>query len=169
MPRVYVSVGSNIDRKRNIRGGIDRLDTRFGPLRLSPVYESPAIGFEGDPFYNLVVAFDTEEQLPGVCAQLTATERAFGRTRNEIRFGPRTLDLDLLLYGDLVRHGADVDIPRRDILEYACVLRPLADIAPDLRHPETGETLRELWETFDRDGQPLAPVPPEVFSVTSIA
>ncbi len=148
MPSVYVSIGSNIDREQNIRGAVRALRQRYGTLTLSRVYETPAEGFDGDAFYNLVAGFDTEEPVKQVRAALTAIEDAHGRTRNGPRFGPRTLDLDLLLYGNLVRHDGDFDIPRGEIGKYAFVLGPLAEIAPDLHHPETGMRLDEMWKKF---------------------
>ncbi len=158
MPRVYVSIGSNIDRERNIRGAVDELATQYGPLTLSPVYESRAVGFTGENFYNLVAGFDSGESIEGIKETLTRIESRFGRTRRENRFSPRTLDLDLLLYGDVVRHDQQVKLPHPDIQRYAFVLRPLADIAPDGRHPETGLDYKKMWEQLERDRQELTAV-----------
>ncbi len=158
MPRIYVSIGSNVERERNIRAAVRALRQGFGAVATSPVYESAAEGFDGEDFYNLVAAFDSRLSLEQVCARLTAIETAQGRIRSGPRFGPRTLDLDVLLYGDLVRHDDHFDIPRRDITAYAHVLRPLAELAPDLRHPETGDRLADLWRRF-RGKNTLRPVP----------
>jgi len=148
MSRIYISIGSNIDRENNIRGAVRELRKRYGLLLLSLVYETPAEGFDGDSFYNLVAGFDTDESVEQVRQALTAIEDVHGRTRNGPRSGPRTLDLDLLLYGDLVRHETGFDVPRGEIVKYAFVLGPLAEIAPDLRHPETGVRLDAMWEKF---------------------
>lgn len=148
MPRVYVSIGSNVQREKNIRAAVRALREHFGAVATSPVYESAAEGFDGDDFYNLVAAFDGGLPLATVCERLAAIEAAHGRVRSGARFGPRTLDLDVLLYGDLIRHDERFDIPRRDITVYAHVLRPLAELAPDLGHPETGERLIDLWRGF---------------------
>jgi 2-amino-4-hydroxy-6-hydroxymethyldihydropteridine diphosphokinase len=148
MARVYVSIGSNIEREKNVRGAVRALKQRFGKLAFSRVYESRAEGFDGDDFYNLVAAFDTGEPVESVRRTLAGIETAHGRVRNGPRFGPRTLDLDILLYGDLVRHDADFDIPRGEIAHRAYVLGPLAEIAPALAHPETGVSFRELWRAF---------------------
>ncbi len=148
MSRAYVSIGSNIDREANVRGAVRMLREHYGRLALSRVYETPAEGFDGDAFYNLVAGFDTGESVEQVRQTLAAIEDAHGRTRNGPRADPRTLDLDILLYGDLVRHDGDLDIPRGEIVKYAFVLGPLAEIAPDLRHPETGMTLARIWENF---------------------
>lgn len=149
MPRVYVSVGSNVDRERNIRGAVDALRARFRGVALSRVYETQAEGFDGENFYNLVAAFDTDEPIERVRDAVGQIEAAHGRTRNTERFGPRTLDIDILLYGDLVRHQGRVDIPRAEIFRWPFVLGPLAEIAPDARHPETGTAFAQLWREFE--------------------
>ncbi len=146
MTRAFIGLGSNIGREQNIGAALTELRRRYGRLRLSPVYESDPVGFAGDPFYNLVTGLDTAEPPEAVQDALHAIEARHGRVRGVRRFGPRTLDLDLLLYGDLVRHDGVVDIPRPEIGRYSFVLRPLADLAPALRHPETGEALRAMWE-----------------------
>jgi 2-amino-4-hydroxy-6-hydroxymethyldihydropteridine diphosphokinase len=158
MARVYVSIGSNIEREPNIRAAIQALHERFGDLTLSRVYENQPIGFEGENFYNLVVAFDTDEPPETVTAILHEIEQQRGRKHGPTRFTSRTIDLDLLLYNDLVREQATLRLPRREIDEYACVLRPLAEIAPEARHPRTGVTFAALWARFDQTAQPLTPV-----------
>ncbi len=151
MARVYVSIGSNIDRERSVRQGVAGLREAFGPLTLSPVYETAAVGFEGDDFYNLVAGFDTGLSPQEVAGRLRAIEDATGRDRSQPRFSPRTLDLDLLLYDDAVLREQGLRIPRDEILKYAFVLKPLADIAGGLRHPECGETYAALWARFEGD------------------
>jgi len=158
MPRVYVGIGSNINREESIRGGIKALREVFSPLQLSTVYESKAYGFEGDNFYNLVAGFDTEMSLEELGETLKDIESALGRERQEERFLPRTLDIDLLLYGDHVQHNETIDLPREDIELYAFVLKPLAEIAGNRRHPETGERFADLWAAFDDQNQSLWPV-----------
>lgn len=158
MPRVYVSIGSNIDREHNIRGAIRALREAYGPLTLSRVYESAAEGFEGGNFYNLVAAFDTEEPPRAVNARLARIEHAHGRTRRAGRYGSRTLDIDLLLYDDRVLHEDGMNVPRDEIEKYAFVLRPLAEIAPRQRHPLTGARFEEMWHRFDDRAQTLKPV-----------
>lgn len=154
MTRVYVSIGSNIERESNIRSAVQSLKARFGPLVLSPVYESPPVGFEGNPFYNLVAGFDTDIAVEDLVTELHDIERAHGRTRTSERFAPRTLDLDLLLYGDLIRHDVRVDVPRREILDYAFVLKPLADIAPHQCHPEISKAFSDLEQQhIAREGE----------------
>jgi 2-amino-4-hydroxy-6-hydroxymethyldihydropteridine diphosphokinase len=155
MPRAYVSVGSNIDREDNVRSGLAYLRERYGDLRVSPVYESEAVGFLGSPFYNLVVGFDAQDPLDDICKHLLAIELQQGRRRGRHRFCPRTLDLDLLLYGHDVRRNGRCRVPRPEILEHAFVLRPLADVAPTECHPELGLSFGELWERFDAVASPL--------------
>lgn len=164
MTRVLVAVGSNVDRERNVSSGLAALEKHFGPIRRSPVYRSTAVGFEGPDFHNLVVAFEAEESPEAVVRVLHAIEDLHGRRRNGARFAPRTLDLDVLLYGDLVRHDETLDIPREEITRHAFVLRPLADLAPCERHPELGVTFAELWASFDDPRQRLwlvRPAPPQ--------
>lgn len=158
MARVYVSIGSNIGREQNIRAGVVGLKERFGELVLSSVYESEAVGFDGDSFYNLVAGFDTALSPQQVAAELRDIEEAHGRVRNGPRFSSRTLDIDLLLYDDLVLHEGRLEIPRDEITKNAFVLWPLAEIAPQLKHPQQGVTYGELWAAFDQQSQPLWPV-----------
>jgi 2-amino-4-hydroxy-6-hydroxymethyldihydropteridine diphosphokinase len=149
MPSVYVSIGSNIDRERNIRGAVRALAQAFGALTLSSVYETEAVGFSGDPFYNLVAGFDTTATVEQVQEELKRIEAEHGRSREDApRFSARTLDIDILLYGDLVRHDARVDIPRGEIAHHAFVLGPLAEIAPTLVLPEFRATVAELWRAM---------------------
>mgnify|MGYP001597636340 CR=1 FL=1 len=159
MARIFVGVGSNVDREHNIRAGLSALSSAFGELDVSIIYESEAVGFAGDNFFNLVVGFSSAESPEQVAVTLSAIEDRFGRDRAGGRFAPRTLDLDLLLYNDLVRHDAEVNVPREDVTKYAFVLRPLAEIAGDQRHPVSGERFAELWARFDQSSQALWPAP----------
>ena len=155
MSRVFISIGSNIDRERNIRSALRALNDVYAPLTLSSVYESEPFGFEGDNFYNLVAAFNTDEAAGKVRARLTHIEISHGRARHGSGWHSRTLDLDLLLYGDHVIHEPGLDIPRAEIDKNAYILRPLAEIAPELRHPESGITYAQMWDRFDHKHQKL--------------
>lgn len=159
MTRIFVSIGTNIDREANLRAGVADLRERFGELTLSSVYESEAIGFTGDPFYNMVAGFDSEEPLEAVVQALRAIEERHGRRREGPRFSSRTLDIDLLLFGDLVIDAGKLQLPRDEITKHAFVLWPLAEIAPQQRHPQLGTTYEELWRSFGRDKQSLWPIP----------
>ncbi len=158
MLRVWVSLGSNIDRERCIRGAVAALRERHGELTVSRVFESEAVGFEGRPFYNLVVGFHTGESPAALQAQFRGIEDLFGRERGRERFASRTLDIDLLTYGDRVMRDEGIELPRDEIVRYAFVLRPLAEVAGDEVHPQTGRTYRAMWEGFDRSSQSLRPV-----------
>src|SRR5262245_59565410 len=139
MPRVYVSIGSNIEREKNIRGAVQALRAAFGKLILSRVYQTKAEGFVGEDFYNLAAAFDTEQSVEKIRSQLADIETAHGRERGGERLNSRTLDIDILLYGSLVRHDERFDLPRGEIRRFAFVLGPLVEIAPTLTDPETDE------------------------------
>ncbi|MBN4079395.1 2-amino-4-hydroxy-6-hydroxymethyldihydropteridine diphosphokinase [Beggiatoa alba] len=159
MPRVFVGIGSNIDRERSVRAGVAELRQCYGDVQLSSVYESDAVGFEGDAFYNLVAAFDTDDTVEMVVANLADIEDRHGRVRNGERFAARTLDIDLLLYGKAIIDAEDYHVPRDEIPRYAFVLWPLAEIVPELQHPETGESYALMWEHFDKRNQALRPIP----------
>lgn len=158
MARVYISIGSNIEAEENIRFAISALKHHFGDLILSSVYESEAVGFDGDNFLNLVAAFDTDEDIFTLAQTLRNIEDNQGRNRSGPRFSARTVDLDLLLYDDVILHDAKLDIPRDEILTNAFVLWPLAEIAPQIIHPEKKQTMSALWEGFDKASQRLWPV-----------
>ncbi len=153
--QVYLSLGSNIDRDHNIRSGLDALEADFGELAISPVYESEAVGFDGDAFYNLVVGIRTRLSVGELTLRLKAMEKDHGRVRGEKKFASRTLDIDILTYGDLTGEIDGVQLPRDEILKHAFVLKPLVDLAPDERHPETGETYQYILERSNFDAQKL--------------
>jgi 2-amino-4-hydroxy-6-hydroxymethyldihydropteridine diphosphokinase len=146
MTRVYVSIGSNLEPVRHIHSGVAMLEASFAPVTCSPVYTNPAVGFVGEDFYNLVVGFDTDLDVTALSARLREIEHAHGRHRGDAKFAPRTLDLDLLTYGEQISERPGLTLPRPDILRYPFVLKPLADIAPHAYHPVTGQTYAELWQ-----------------------
>ena len=158
MATIYISLGSNIDRERNTRAGIDALERAFGELELSSVYESEAVGFEGDAFYNMVIACEVDAGVHETNQILRDIEDANGRDRSSPKFSSRTLDLDLLLYDDLVLDEKGLKLPRGEILINAFVLWPLAEIAPHLMHPQTGSSYAELWSAFDKTKEALKPI-----------
>ncbi len=158
MARVYLSLGSNIDRYHHIAAGLNALSKQFGRLVLSPVYESEAVGFEGDNFFNLVVGIETDLSVGELSEILKRIEDESGRRRDGPRFSARTLDIDILTYDRETGWVDGVYLPREEILLNAFVLLPLADIAPDERHPLANKTYAELWQTFDHHSQALWPV-----------
>lgn len=155
MTRVYLSIGSNIEREHNVRSSVSELEKLFSPLILSSVYLSQAVGFEGEDFYNMVVGFDTTLSLSDIHDHLRRIESAHGRKRGMEKFGARPLDIDLLLFGDTVQHGMGFDIPRSEIEQCAFVLLPLSEIAADLDHPETGQTISAMWQNFKNKDQTI--------------
>jgi len=150
MARVYVSIGSNIEPQHYVRTGLADMRQHFCALTLSNVYESEALGFEGDNFYNLVAGFDTHYGVHKVAHTLRTIETNNGRQRTANRFNARTLDLDILLYDDLIIKDDKLEIPRDEIMKYAFVLLPLAEVAPTVKHPITGQSFAELWQAFDK-------------------
>ncbi len=158
MPEAFVAAGSNVRPRANLGRAIATLAAEFPGLRASRAFVNAAAGFTGDPFINLVLQFPVDLPLAALLERLKAVEREAGREAGAPKWGPRTLDLDLLLYGDLVglHHGAT--LPHRDLATRSWVLGPLAELAPDLRHPVAGEKFAVLWQRFDQRAHPLTPV-----------
>jgi 2-amino-4-hydroxy-6-hydroxymethyldihydropteridine diphosphokinase len=152
---VYVAAGSNVAPEHNVRLAVAALAREFPGSRFSPWYRNRAAGFDGDDFINLVAGFDTTLAPLALLERLQAIEAQCGRARDAPRWAPRSMDLDVLLYGELVCVGPPMTIPRPDLLKRAYMLGPLADLAPDLRHPTAGKTIGELWQAFDQAAHPL--------------
>ena len=148
MSTVYLGLGSNIDAKDNISSAIDALRQAFGRVECSRVYQTPAFGFEGDDFINLVARVETEMSPLELKSCLTGLEDRHGRDRQSPKFSDRTLDIDTLLYDDLYLLSPALNIPHDEILEAVHVLKPLAELAPDLIHPISGSSMIELWYAF---------------------
>jgi 2-amino-4-hydroxy-6-hydroxymethyldihydropteridine diphosphokinase len=155
---VYLGLGSNIDARKNIVSAIDSLENQFGRVRLSPVYSCPAVGFEGDDFLNLVAGIETGMSPLELDAFLHELENAHGRDRSAPRWSSRTLDIDILLCDDLWLVSPVLEIPRKEILTAAHVLKPLADLAPDFLHPVARKTFAKLWAEFTEKNTDLKPV-----------
>jgi 2-amino-4-hydroxy-6-hydroxymethyldihydropteridine diphosphokinase len=156
MARVYLSLGSNQEPHRYLSVALDELHARFGELDISPAYRSAAVGFDGADFVNLAVGMDTDLTPEALNDWLHALEDRHGRRRDVPRYADRTLDVDIVLYDDLVTQGpGHLNIPRKE-LKHAFVLKPMADIAPELPHPITRQTMAELWAAFPADREPLA-------------
>jgi len=158
MTEVFLGLGSNIQREANLPSGLSALAATFGELRCSPVYESAAVGFAGPPFFNMVVALYTDMTLSDVLGVVRSIEKAHGRLPTDTKFASRTLDIDILTFGDLIGEAEGLRLPRDEILEYAFVLQPLADLVPEMRHPLLGTCYRLLLQQADFSNQWLRPV-----------
>lgn len=159
MARVYLSLGSNVEPQTYLHAALDALRARFGVIAVSPWYRSRAVGFEGKDFVNLAVGLDTALPPDELNDWLHALEDRHGRRRDVPRYSDRTLDIDIVFYDDLVLDGpGHLQIPRKE-LQHAFVLKPIADIAPQLRHPQSGRSMAELWAAFPQQQEPLQVVP----------
>ena len=160
MPEVYLAAGSNVAPERHLACAARELAREFPGVRFSPWYRNRAAGFEGDDFINLVAGFTTGLALPEVLERLHAIEVQCGRQRDAPRWAPRSMDLDVLLFGDLVCDEPRLKLPRPDLVKRAYMLGPLAALAPQVMHPTEQRTIGELWQRFDRAAHPLEPVTP---------
>lgn len=155
MSHAYLSLGSNLEPLRHLPAALEALRERFGEILVSPAYRSRSVGFDGADFVNLAVGVETELSPHALNDWLHALEDRHGRRRDVPRYSDRTLDIDIVLYDDLVIDGpGHLQIPRRE-LQHAFVLRPLADIAPHLRHPQSGIEMATLWAAFPQQSEPL--------------
>ena len=145
MSRAYLSLGSNLEPEKHLRAALAELRAQFGAIHVSPTYRCKAIGFDGPDFLNLAVAIDTALDPVALNDWLHALEDRHGRRRDVPRFSSRTLDIDIVLYDDLVMQGeGHLELPRPE-LKHAFVLKPLADIAPEVVHPLSHKTMAQLW------------------------
>ena len=158
MKQVFLGLGSNVQPDHFLPRGIAELRRRLGPVDLSPVYSGASMGFAGDCFWNLVASLHTGLTVGELQTALREIEFAHGRPQQTTRTMPRTLDIDILTYGEVTGIVDGVELPRREILYHAFVLRPLADLAPDTLHPLAGRSYGELWQRFDAASQPLQEV-----------
>lgn len=159
MTQVYLSFGSNIDRKHNIASGLTAVANTLGDIVLSPVYESEAVGFNGAPFLNLVVQVNTNWPVGDLADFFHRIEADHGRVRGEKKYASRTLDIDILIYGDVVGCVDGVQLPRDEIVEHAFVLKPLCDLAGDQCHPVLKQPYEHILSRADFSSQPLWQVP----------
>jgi 2-amino-4-hydroxy-6-hydroxymethyldihydropteridine diphosphokinase len=156
---VALSLGSNINRYQHLSQALDALADAFGELRCSPVYESESVGFDGSNFLNSVVVIETVLGLEDINPILKQIEDNNGRDRNGPKFGPRTLDIDVLTYGNLVGEHQGVELPRHETARNAFVLKPMADLLPDSRLPGSENTYAQLWARYPKEKQKLWAVP----------
>ena len=156
MTTVYVAAGSNVEPEKNLRCALHELGKCYR-LMCSSAYRNKAVGFEGEDFINLVIGFDTYNSVDTVIAHLHQAEAECGRPRDAPKWAPRTMDLDLLIYGDLIRE--DIRLPRADLLKRAYMLRPMAELAPDVVHPIEKKSMHRLWTEFDQGGHEMTVFP----------
>ncbi len=155
MTRVFLGLGSNLDREKHIRAGLVALKNSFGCLNVSSVYESESVGFKGSNFYNLVVSLQTDLAIAELSELIKKIEDDHGRLRTGPKYSPRTLDIDILTYGDFVGVDAGVELPRAEITENAFVLLPLSELASHELHPRLKKSYAELWASYDQHSQAL--------------
>jgi len=162
MSEVFVALGSNIDPDARLQDAARLLKARFPDAKFSSCYRNAAVGFEGDDFVNAVVGFSTDLPVTDLLRVLHAIEEQCGRSRADSKWGPRAMDLDLLLYGNDVGEGPGYVLPRRDMLRRAYMLGPLAELAPAVPHPVERETIGALWGAFPQAEHPMTPTAPDL-------
>ncbi|HEY3731759.1 MAG TPA: 2-amino-4-hydroxy-6-hydroxymethyldihydropteridine diphosphokinase [Steroidobacteraceae bacterium] len=158
MVRAFVAIGSNLDPAVRMLQAARTLKQHFPGARFSRCYRNPPFGFEGADFYNAVVGFDATLPIASLLPLLREIEARCGRRRSDPKWEPRKMDLDLLLYGDVVEAGPGYTLPRRDLTRRIYMLGPLAELAPDCSYPPAGPTIAELWRGFPRAGQVFEPL-----------
>ena len=168
MVDIYLGIGSNIEAQKNIINSCERLKLDFPSMEYSPVFESAAVGFEGDNFLNLVGRFkstdldsnessEAQNSLALLVKKLKSIENDLGRVRGGKKFSDRHIDIDVLLFGNLIAK-TPIELPRDEILENAYVLWPLAELAPELVDPISNKSYRDYWKEFDKSSQNLKPI-----------
>lgn len=158
MADIYISLGSNVEREYHVRQGLKALASAFNlpfeQLKLSSLFESEAVGFSGNAFYNMVIGLKISHSVEQVAIKLRDIEFRYGRTSDAKKFSPRTLDLDLLLYDDLII-DSPAQLPRDEINKNAFVLWPLSEVAPKVVHPIIKQNYYTLWQNYDKTNQQL--------------
>ncbi len=154
MAHVFLSLGTNKDRHLHLAQAHQALSALFGDVRYSSIFESEAVGFKGDPFFNLVAEVHTSLSIKSLSEQLKAIEDANGRDRSAPKFSGRSLDIDLLTYDNQVGNAEGIQLPRPETVKEAFVLWPMAELAPQHYHPGTESTYPELWADFQQT-QPM--------------
>ena len=159
MSTAWLGLGSNVNSDAHIRAGINALKKDFENVSLSPAYTSKSVGFDGDDFINLVARVETELLPLELRQYLRDLEDGYGRKRDVPKFSDRSLDIDILLYDDLVLLSPVLQIPRPEIMKFSHVLKPLTDLEPDLVHPVELRSMIDIWESsgLDDDGLVLLP------------
>jgi len=149
MSLIHLNIGSNQNRRTNIRLAVESLELHFSDIVFSSLFESPSEGFKGNDFYNVGVNINTLKTANEVVDILRNIENSIGRDRSLPKFSSRIIDLDLVLYGGII--DETLNVPRKDILKYAFVLAPLAELNPEEIHPLEGTSYQSLWKTFQTE------------------
>ena len=150
MTWVFVAAGSNVAPVLNLERAARELRQTFGEVQFSSAYRNAAVGFEGEDFINFVAGFDTAREVHEVIDELQRIEGLCGRTRDAPKWAPRSMDLDILLYGERVCAEPGLVLPRPDLIRRPYMLGPMAELAPHIVHPTLGKTMAQLWDEFDR-------------------
>jgi 2-amino-4-hydroxy-6-hydroxymethyldihydropteridine diphosphokinase len=159
---VFVAAGSNVEPERNLETACAAIAHSWPDARFSSAYRNAAVGFDGPDFINLVVAFTTAQPLMTVVTHLRAIEVRCGRPRYAPKWASRSMDLDVLLFGDLIEKTDDYTLPRPDLLKRPYMLGPLAQLAPEVMHPTAHRTIGVLWKEFDGSAHSMIEVPLEL-------
>jgi len=152
MPTVFVSIGSNLEPRKHIAMALETLRERYGSIKLSPVYETEAVGFSGRAFLNLIISLESDEPADKTKKIFKEIEADLGRIKRESNFSPRRIDLDIILYGNAIIHQPGLELPSKEIDKYAFVLQPLADLVPEMLYPGREVSFANLWEQALKDG-----------------
>ncbi len=143
---IHVNIGSNINRDTNIKKALELLNKNFKNITTSSIYESEAIGFEGNAFYNIGVNIFTTKSCKKILKILNDIEKKMGRDKTKPKFSDRNIDLDLVLYGDMI--NKTLNIPRNDITKYAFTLAPIVELMPNKLHPKLQKTFKEIYSAM---------------------
>ena len=151
--QILLALGTNLDdRLANLRAALDALPPEVVLLDESKIYETPAWGFEDQPtFLNMAIKGETDLEPEALLKHLKLLETQLGREPS-FHWGPRLIDIDLLFYDDQILNTPELSIPHPGVPARSFVLVPLADLAPELVHPVSGKTIRQLLAEVNTDG-----------------
>ncbi len=166
MTRVYVALGSNTEPRKRLMQAATLLVAEFPGIRFSSCYQNVAIGFDGADFINAAAGFDSNLTLPALVTVLHHIEEQCGRKRDDAKWAPREMDLDVLLYGEMIMDSVVARVPRADLLRRGYMLGPMAELAPQLLHPEEQRTLADLWSELVPRTPPLSRVPIDLNAIS---
>jgi 2-amino-4-hydroxy-6-hydroxymethyldihydropteridine diphosphokinase len=155
MTQAFVAIGSNVEPQIRMPQAARELKGRYPDVRFSRCYSNTAFGFSGPDFYNAVAGMTTQQDIPELLQALQAIEALCGRSRDDPKWKPRAMDLDLLLFGDAVGSGPGYIVPRPDLTRRVYMLGPLAELAPDLIYPPSGPEIAALWSAFGSERDAL--------------